>query len=129
MTKRKHSQGKWVNDTGNVYFSHMGRHLTVELIIADRYTEQEVWVAAVLRDQVGMDTQAANSRLIASSPRMYEYIRAEAKKGDIEAQRIISDIDTVPQETQREKRLISQRLRRLLKKMRKEKAEKDLQSP
>lgn len=39
-----------------------------------------------------IEEQEANARLIAISPRMYEYLEKQARDGDLEAQRIIEEV-------------------------------------
>ena len=65
---------------------------------ASIYSECETYVADVYRGYVGSEnvtaaTQSANARLIAASPRMYDYIAVRARAGDKEAQEIISGVD------------------------------------
>jgi hypothetical protein len=49
-------------------------------------------VAAVVNNLRRAAEVAANARLIAASPTMYDYIAAKAKDGDEDAARIIADI-------------------------------------
>lgn len=65
---------------------------------ASIYSDDETYVADVYRGYVGSeivthDQQLANARLIAASPRMYDYIAVRARAGDKEAQEIISGVD------------------------------------
>lgn len=51
------------------------------------------YTVAVARDGSSSPQNVANARLIAASPRMYDYIAVKARAGDKEAQEIISGVD------------------------------------
>jgi hypothetical protein len=79
MNKAKHNTGPW----------------DVEEPFAGRLTGPSIWWNGILLAQVaGLGTfDHGNARLIAASPRMYDFIAKHAGHGDIEARSIIEGIN------------------------------------
>ena len=83
MEKMQHTPGPW-------RYAHAR---TPTRIVGPR----DETVAAVYGGFAGEEEQAANSRIIAAAPAMYEYVAGKAGEGDEEARAIIEGFDSAGQ--------------------------------
>lgn len=85
MSEFRGTKGPWQTDRNNC---HAGQIATIHHCLNNDWVE--IWSPDWPDDE---DVQEANARLIAASPRMYEYIAEKANDGDMEAQQIIAEVN------------------------------------
>ena len=78
MPKSRHTPGPW----------HYNPHSPNRVTAPNGQT-----VAATYGGALGDEEQVANTRLVASTPAMYEYVSKKAEEGDQDAQAIVATIE------------------------------------
>ncbi len=77
IMKTKSTPGPW----------SVSEHASGEISISNNFN------AKIIADMTNCENHKANARLIASSPTMYQYIIRKSLEGDLDAKKIIDEIE------------------------------------